>query len=120
MKEALAELDALLEAGSDDARAAEELDLRGHRDSLGGRFNAKRIRNIRVRNRMPGGIERQREKMRVQGYKTAKELAIHATTVGVRAREDRGIDLHRIPARKRTFAMYKISPRTRTTPTASS
>ena len=123
-KQALAELEALLEAGYDDTRAAEELDLRGHRDSLGGRFNAKRIRNIRVRNNLPGGIERQREKMRAQGYKTATELAaelaIHATTVALRAREGRGIDLHQIPARKRAFAMYRISPKTQTTPAASS
>ncbi len=85
-KQALAELEELLEAGYDDPHAAEELNLRGYRDSLGGRFNVQRIRAIRVRHKMPGGIERQREKMRAQGYKTAKELAaelaIDAATVG--------------------------------------
>ncbi len=120
-KQALAELEELLEAGYDDPQAAEELNLRGYRDSLGGRFNAQRIRTIRVRNKMPRGIERQREKMRAQGYKTAKELAaelaIDAATIGRLAREGRGIDEHRIPGRKRTFAMYRISPKTRTTPT---
>ncbi len=123
-KQALAELEELLEAGYDDSQAAEELNLREHRDSLGGRFNAKRIRTIRVRHKMPGGIERQREKMRAQGYKTAKELAaelaIDVSTVGWRAREGRGIDVHQIPASKRTFAMYRISPKIRTTATASS
>ena len=122
--EALVELDALLEAGYDDIRAAEELDLREHRDSLGGRFNASRIRNIRLRNNMPGGLERQREKIRAKGYKTAKELAaelgICSTTVRLRARQGRGIDLYRIPTGRRNYAMYKISPDTQTTPTTSS
>ena len=118
-RETLAELETLLEAGYDDIHAAEELNRRGHRDSLGGRFNASRIRNIRLRNDMPGGIQRQREKMRAKGYRTATELApelgIDAGTVRLRARQGRGIEFRHLDARGRNYLMYKITPETHNT-----
>ena len=123
-KAALAELDALLEAGYDDVHAAEELNRRGHRDSLGGRFSAQRLRNIRVRSNLAGGIQRQREKMQAKGYKTARELAaelgIHPSTVALRAREGRGIDRHLIATRARNFVMYKLTPEAHNTTTTTS
>ena len=120
--EALTDLDALLETGYDDIRAAEELNQRGHRDCLGGRFNASRIRNIRLRSNLPGGIQRQRTKLRAHGYKTGSELAgelgICNATLQRRAKEGRGVDMHRIPAGGRHFAMYRITPETQTKPTS--
>ena len=120
-KEALAEREILLEAGYDDVHAAEELNRRGHSDSLEGRFNAKHIRIIRLRNDMPGGIQRQREKMRARGYRTAEELGpelgIHAGTVRLRARQGRGIELRHLDARRCNYVMYKLTPETHNTPT---
>ena len=105
-EEALTELEGLLEAGYDDNHAAEELNQRGYRDSLDGQFNAKRIRRIRLRSNMLGGIQRQRDKMRAKGFKTAKELGaelgIHAAAIERMARQGRGIDHHRIPTRRHT------------------
>ncbi len=115
-KQALAELEELLEAGYDDPQAAEELNLRGYRDSLGGRFNAKRMRTIRMRNKVPGGLERQGEKIRAQGYKTGKglaaELTIDAATAGRLAREGRGIDV-RASCKKPKNGKYSLRRRGR-------
>ena len=109
-KEALAEPEILLEAGYDDVHAAEALNRHGHRDSRGGRFSARRIRNIHLRNAMPGGIQRQRERMRAKGYSTANKLGINAGTVRLRARQGRGIERRRLDARRRNCVMYKFTP----------
>ncbi len=110
--EVLAELETLLEAGYYDQAAAEALNQRGYRDSQGDPFTKKRIWRLRKRYHMKNGIRRQREKLQKQGYhsgrKLAAELDIGYETLRHRAQRGQGIQIHRIPAGKRTFVMYKL------------
>ena len=61
---------------------------------------------------MKNGLRRQKEKLRKQGYKfgyeLAAELGICYETLRRSAEQDPDIKVHRIPAGKRTFVMYKI------------
>ena len=110
--EVLAELETLLEAGYYDLAAAEALNQRGYRDSQGDPFTKKRIWRLRKRYHMKNEIRRQREKLQKQGYhsgrKLAAELGIGYETLRHRAQRGQGIQVHRIPAGKRTFVMYKL------------
>lgn len=120
--EALAELEALLEAGYHDRAAAQELNQRGLRDSRGDKFTRRCIQNLRYRYNMKNGIRRQRERLRKQGYKLGRELAdelsISCTTLERRAKYDPCIKIQRIHVAKRTFAMYKFVPESQQTITS--
>ena len=122
-REALGELETLLEEGYADAGAAEELNRRGYRDSLGGQLNKKRIQNVRQRNNLPGGLQRKCDNLRTQGYKSRKEIAaelnISVRTVSQLAREARGVEGYALPGRKHPRAMYRIIPETQTKHAAS-
>ena len=109
---ALRELNHLLREGSDDARAAEQLNRRDHRDSRGDPFTQSSVYALRGRLRWPSGLERQRERLRKRGYLGVAELAdklgIGPATLRARARRGSpGIVACRFKVGKRSFCMYK-------------
>lgn len=117
-----AELEILLEAGYSDRSVAQKLNQCGHRDSRGDAFTQKSIFRIRRRHNMKNGIRRQRDQLRKRGYQNGRELA---SELGINCRElqkcaerDPSIVVRRIHAGKRTFAMYKIRPKSQQTTTA--
>lgn len=110
--EALRELDNLLRKGTDDANAAEQLNRRGHRDSRGDSFTQSSVYALRGRLGWPSGLERQRQRLRKQGYLGAAELAaeldIDPATLRTRAlRGSHGIVASRFKLGKRYYCMYK-------------
>ena len=109
---ALRELDHLLREGSDDARAAEQLNRRDHRNSRGDSFTQSSVHALRGRLRWPSGLEHQRERLRKRGYLGVAELAdklgIGPATLRARARRgSHGIVVCRFKVGKRSFCMYK-------------
>jgi len=113
-KEAVAELEALLDAGLHDGEAAEELNRQGYRDSKGDLLHQRRIAKIRRRLNIPSGPDRQRAKIRKKGYVTAAELAeelrISENQVYVRASKGHGIARYQFKLGKRYLSMYRAAP----------
>lgn len=112
----LAELETLLEAGYTDRAAAQELNQRGHLDSHGKPFTKKSLYAIRARHNMENGLQRQRNKLRQQGYQSghelASELGISYNGLRKRSLSDSTIKVHRIQLAKRSYFMYKYVPKT--------
>ena len=117
--EALEELEILLEQGYTDSSAAKKLNRRGYRDARGKTFNRICIYKIRIQNNLKHGIQRQRDHLRTQGYKSGSELAaelgISYSTVKLRAKRGDRIEAQKIPAPKRNYAMYRIIPNSQKT-----
>ncbi len=114
-KEALADLETLLEAGFSDVKAAAELNRRGYRDSRGDPFTKKSITSIRLRLNKASCIHRQRAKAFTEGYVTAAELAatLRTSVSAARSRALRGtIETCRFPVGKRYYSMYRSAPGT--------
>ena len=108
----LRELDELLREGAGDAGAAEQLNRGGYRDSRGDSFTQSSVYALRGRLRWPSGLERQRERLRKQGYLSAAELAaklgIGPATLRARGlRGSHGIVARRFKLGKRYYRMYK-------------
>ena len=109
---ALHELEQMLGEGAADASAAEKLNRRGHRDSRGDPFTQRSVFAIRERLRWPSALQRQRQRLREQGYLDAHELGarlgIEPATLRARAlRGSREILAYRFKVGKRTYCMYK-------------
>ena len=112
-KEALADLEALLEEGLSDKVAAAELNRRGYRDSRGDPFTKKSVLSIRLRLNKASCIHRQRAKVRKEGYVSAAELAATLATSesAIRARALKGkIEARRFAVGHRSYTMYKTTP----------
>ena len=105
-------VEALLEAGYHDKRAADELNSRGYRDSKGEPFFRDRIAKIRDRLNIASCPDRQCAKLRKRGYVTGAELAaalqVPEHKVYCCARKGRGIEHRRIKVGKRYYGMYKV------------
>ena len=113
-EEALAALNQLLDSGLSERQAAVELNRLGHLDSRGDPFTEWCIRSIRIRNNIPSASQRQRSKLREQGFLSATELAnqIGITPYKLRryAPSHSGIAIHRFKVGLRNYAMFKVVP----------
>ena len=115
-EEALALLNQLLDSGFSDHQAAIELNRLGHLDSHGDPFTEKRITTIRIRKNIPSATQRQRAKLREQGFLSATELA---DQLGISPRKLRrsaashaGIATHHYKVGVRNYVMFKVVPET--------
>jgi len=110
---ALAVIKDLLHDGFNDARLANELNHRGHRDSRGDRFTRVSINLIRQRKNWSDAISLKRQQLRNQGYSSASEigaeLGISASAVRKQALRKNDIDAHVFKVGERQYCMYKLA-----------
>ncbi len=109
--ETLTALDRLLDTHSD-AGAAQELNRAGHRTWKGEPYTAKRVLGLRHGYGLRRHLDRERERLRGQGFKSAGELAlqlgVNVTTVRKKGKQHRGITREIILTEGREYCMYKL------------
>ena len=109
----LAALDQLLETQTDED-AARELNRRGYRNWKGERYTAKRVRGTRLEYGLPSYLERERDRLRSRGFRTAEEVAaqlgVKPGTIRERARENmsQGLEREIISTGGRRYCMYRL------------
>ena len=112
--ETVAALDQLLNTHTDEA-AARELNRMGHRNWKGEPYTAKRLRNARQVYGLPSYREREKKRLRDEGFSTAAEVAerldLTPGTVRAlgRARNDSRIQRGIITTEGRRYCMYRAN-----------
>ena len=112
--ETVAALDRLLKAHTDEA-AARELNRMGYRNWKGEPYTAKRLNNTRLAYGLPSYLERERKRLREQGFTTAGEVADqlglkHGTVRALgRAANDPRVDRPIIATEGRRYCMYRAN-----------
>ena len=112
--ETVAALDQLLNTHTDEA-AARELNRLGHRNWKGEPYTAKRLRNTRRVYGLPSFREREKKRLRDEGFSTAAEVAEQlgltsgtVRTLG-RAKNDPRIERGIITTEGRRYCMYRAN-----------
>ena len=112
--ETVAALDQLLNTRTDEA-AARELNRMGHKNWKGEPYTAKRLRNTRRVHGLPSYREREKKRLRDEGFSTAAEVAEQlGLTPGTvralgRAKNDPRIERGIITTEGRRYCMYRAN-----------